>query len=88
MLFTMLCCTYPFERREDDDDDPRTQTRIMQRILKGVGLRMTPLSNVGLVVCAPLLCRTSAASQKVQLAQHLLLHARTKRTFGSVSQAT
>ena len=36
MLFTMLCCTYPFERREDDEDDPRTQTRIMQRILKGI----------------------------------------------------
>ncbi len=35
MLFTMLCCTYPFERKEDDEDDPRTQTRVMQRILKG-----------------------------------------------------
>ena len=35
MLFTMLCCSYPFERRDDDDQDPRTQTKIMQRILKG-----------------------------------------------------
>ncbi|CAK0785491.1 hypothetical protein CVIRNUC_008700 [Coccomyxa viridis] len=34
MLFTMLCCSYPFERKEDDDQDPRTQTKIMQRILK------------------------------------------------------
>ena len=38
MLFTMLCCSYPFERKEDDDQDPRTQTKIMQRILKGESL--------------------------------------------------
>ena len=38
MLFTMLCCSYPFERREDDDQDPRTQTKIMQRILKGASV--------------------------------------------------
>ena len=38
MLFTMLCCSYPFERKDDDDQDPRTQTKIMQRILKGTSL--------------------------------------------------
>ena len=38
MLFTMLCCSYPFERKEDDDNDPRTQTKVMQRILKGKSL--------------------------------------------------
>ncbi len=39
MLFTMLCCSYPFERKEDDDSNHRTQTKIMQRILKGYPLR-------------------------------------------------
>ena len=39
MLFTMLCCSYPFERKADDEQDPRTQTKIMQRILKGAPLQ-------------------------------------------------
>lgn len=47
MLFTMLSCSYPFERKEDNEDDPRTQTRVMQRILKGVSLRLPfPLLHV------------------------------------------
>ena len=35
MLYTMLCCSYPFEKKEDDPNDLRTQTKIMQRIMKG-----------------------------------------------------
>ena len=35
MLYTMLCCSYPFEKQEDDPKDLRTQTKIMQRIMKG-----------------------------------------------------
>ena len=35
MLYTMLCCSYPFEKKEDDPHDLRTQTKIMQRIMKG-----------------------------------------------------
>ncbi len=33
MLYAMLCCRYPFERPEDDDD-PKGQHRIVQRIIK------------------------------------------------------
>ena len=35
MLYTMLCCSYPFEKKEDDPRDVRTQTKVMQRIMKG-----------------------------------------------------
>ncbi len=35
MLYTMLCCSYPFEKKEDDPQDVRTQTKVMQRIMKG-----------------------------------------------------
>jgi serine/threonine protein kinase len=35
MLYAMLCCRYPFERPEDDDD-PKGQHRIVQRIIKCV----------------------------------------------------
>ena len=35
MLYTMLCCSYPFEKQEDDPKDLRTQTKIMQRIMRG-----------------------------------------------------
>ena len=35
MLYTMLCCSYPFEKKEDDPKDLRTQTKILQRIMKG-----------------------------------------------------
>ena len=35
MLYTMLCCSYPFEKKEDDPKDLRTQTKIMQRIMRG-----------------------------------------------------
>ena len=35
MLYTMLCCSYPFEKKDDDPNDLRTQTKIMQRIMKG-----------------------------------------------------
>ncbi len=52
MLFTMLCCTYPFERKADDENDPRTQTRIMQRILKGASLCKISLQ----CACHALLC--------------------------------
>ncbi|CAK0785101.1 hypothetical protein CVIRNUC_008307 [Coccomyxa viridis] len=34
MLYTMLCCSYPFEKQEDDPKDLRTQTKIMQRIMR------------------------------------------------------
>ncbi|CAL5229102.1 g12364 [Coccomyxa viridis] len=34
MLYTMLCCSYPFEKKEDDPQDVRTQTKVMQRIMK------------------------------------------------------
>ena len=35
MLYTLLCCSYPFEKKEDDPKDLHTQTKIMQRIMKG-----------------------------------------------------
>ncbi len=35
MLYAMLVCRYPFERPEDDDD-PKGQHRIVQRIIKCV----------------------------------------------------
>lgn len=38
MLYTMLCCSYPFEKADDDPQDLRTQTKIMQRIMKGTEL--------------------------------------------------
>lgn len=34
MLYAMLFCCYPFERREDQDD-PRAYAKITQRIFKG-----------------------------------------------------
>ena len=34
MLFAMLCCTYPFERPEDEKD-PLGHNRVVQRIMKG-----------------------------------------------------
>ena len=38
MLYTMLCCSYPFEKADDDPRDLRTQTKIMQRIMQGAQL--------------------------------------------------
>lgn len=35
MLYTMLCCSYPFDKKEDDPQDVRTETKIMQRIRRG-----------------------------------------------------
>ena len=40
MLYTMLCCSYPFEKKEDDPHDVRTQTKVMQRIMKGMQLSL------------------------------------------------
>ena len=34
MLYAMLFCCYPFDRREDQDD-PRAYAKITQRIFKG-----------------------------------------------------
>ena len=34
MLFAMLCCSYPFERPEDERD-PRGHHRVVQRIING-----------------------------------------------------
>lgn len=40
MLYTMLCCSYPFEKKEDDPQDVHTQTKVMQRIMKGMQLSL------------------------------------------------
>lgn len=50
MLFSMLCCSNPFEWKEDDDNDGRTQNTVMQRILEGILLhRLTqPMGHVNI----------------------------------------
>ncbi len=47
MLYTMLCCSYPFEKKEDDPHDVRTQTKVMQRIMKGTH----PINDLFLPCC-------------------------------------
>jgi serine/threonine protein kinase len=49
MLYAMLFCQYPFERQEDDDN-PKRNAKIVQRILRGTAL-FTPALYVCRDVC-------------------------------------
>ena len=72
MLYTMLCCSYPFEKKDDDPNDLRTQTKIMQRIMKGTSPSCHPrlmmqkcccLTKSAIkVLCCPTQCRLCMAS--------------------------
>ena len=46
MLYVMLFCKYPFERKEDDKDPQRFQ-KVLQRISR-VGCPQPSLSNAGI----------------------------------------
>ena len=41
MLFAMLCCSYPFERPEDERD-PRGHHSVVRRILTGARAHASP----------------------------------------------
>ena len=69
MLYTMLCCSYPFEKQEDDPKDLRTQTKIMQRIMKGD----FPLPEQGVMGPAPLLGMSVSNLMKTMQSQ-IILH--------------
>ena len=73
MLYTMLCCSYPFEKKEDDPKDLRTQTKIMQRIMRGD----SPLPERSLMAAAPSL--SMSATNLISITQcETILHRRVK----------
>ena len=62
MLYTMLCCSYPFEKKEDDPNDLRTQTKIMQRIMRGD----SPLPEQSLTSAARSIIMNAATASETQ----------------------